>query len=119
MSGDFCLWKLLFQTGNQIVHCLFLFRCPVVFRLIIVSFSSGIANTDTVCVVSGGVRSWLFYRAALLYRAIAADDLVISNVVESALKMPLSDFVHTDVHPRIGVRTMDYDKVNFSHVSCV
>ena len=80
---------------------------------------SVILRYRAVCVVSGGVRSWLFYRAALLYRAIAADDIVISNVVESALKMPLSDFVHTDVHPRIGVRTMDYDKVNFSHVSCV
>lgn len=97
---------------------MFLLGCAGVFWLALAVESPDIADADAVTVVVGAVRAYLLDGSACLYGAVEADDIVVSDVLETPVAMPVAYGGSADVAPLGGGTAMDDDFGDLSHLYC-
>ena len=118
MSSDFGIGELHPELAKKCHQCgLLLFRARVLRVLAVGGQTTDIADTYGMGVVSLAVRSHLCERSAMMHRAVAVDDEVISDGSKASLPMPAVDICRGEVLAFRCGRAMDDDEVNLAHPS--
>lgn len=92
MSSDFCIGELHSEFTKKCHQCgLLLLRARVLRVFAVGGQTTDIADAYGMGVVPMAVRSHLCERSAMMHRAVAVDDEVISDGGKASLPMPAVD----------------------------
>ena len=118
MSSDFGIRELHSEFTKKCHQCGFLLLRASILRVFAVGGqATDIADSYGMGVVPLAVRSHLCERSAMMHRAVAVDDEVISDGCKSSLPMPAVDVCRGEVLAFRRGRAMDDDEVNLAHPS--
>ena len=118
MSSDFGIGELHSEFTKKCHQCgLLLFRARVLRVFAVGGQTTDIADAYGMGVVPLAVRSHLCERSAMMHRAIAVDDEVISDGSKASLLVPAVDVCRGEVLAFMRGRAMDDDEVNLAHPS--
>lgn len=118
MSSDFGIEELHPEFAKKCHQCgLLFFRARVLRVFAVGGQTTDIADAYGMGVVPLAVRSHLCERSAMMHRAVAVDDEVISDGCKASLPMPAVDICRCEVLAFRRGRAMDDDEVNLAHPS--
>lgn len=118
MSSDFGIGELHTELAKKCHQCgLLLFRARVLRVFAVGGQTTDIADSYGMGVVPLAVRSHLCERSAMMHRAVAVDDEVISDGGKASLPMPAVDICRGEVLAFRCGRAMDDDEINLAHPS--
>lgn len=117
MSVNGGIWVAIVQFLQELLYCYLLRLSSCIFRgLAIFGESSDVADTDTVGVMSSAVCSCLCDWSPGMYAAVAIDDVVIADVFEVLLQVPLAYLRYGVVAPLWGCATVYDEFTDCSHL---
>lgn len=118
MSSDFGIGELHSEFTKKCHECgLLLFRARVLRVFAVGGQTTDIANAYGMGVVPLAVRSHLGERSAMMHRAVAVDNEVISDGSKASLPVPAVDICCGEVLAFRRGRAMDDDEINLAHLS--
>lgn len=118
MSSDFGIRELHSEFTKKCHQCGFLLLRASILRVFAVGGqATDIADSYGMGVVPLAVRSHLCERSAMMHRAVAVDDEVISDGSKASLPVPAVDICRGEVLAFRRGRAMDDDEVNLAHSS--
>lgn len=118
MSSDFGIGELHPELAKKCHQCGFLLLRASILRVFAVGGqATDIADSYGMGVVPLAVRSHLCERSAMMHRAVAVDDEVISDGSKASLPVPAVDICRGEVLAFGRGRAMDDDEVNLAHPS--
>lgn len=118
MSSYFCIGELHSEFAKKCHQCgLLLFRARVLRVFAVGGQTTDIADAYGMGVVPMAVRSHLCERSAMMHRAVAVYDEVISDGSKASLSVPAVDICRGEVLAFGCGRAMDDDEVNLAHPS--
>ena len=118
MSSDFGIGELHSEFTKKCHQCgLLLFSARVLRVFAVGGQATDIANAYGMGVVSLAVRSHLCERSAMMHRAVAVDDEVISDGGKASLPVPAVDVCRGEVLAFRRGRAMNDDEINLAHLS--
>lgn len=118
MSSDFGIGELHPELAKKCHQCgLLLFRARVLRVFAVGGQTTDIADAYGMGVVPLAVRSHLCERSAMMHRAVAVDDEVISDGGKASLPVPAVDVCRGEVLAFRRGRAMDDDEINLAHPS--
>lgn len=118
MSSYFCIGELHSEFAKKCHQCgLLLFRARVLRVFAVGGQATDIADAYGMGVVPLAVRSHLCERSAMMHRAVAVDDEVISDGSKASLPVPAVDICRGEVLAFRRGRAMDDDEINLAHPS--
>lgn len=116
MSSYFCIWELHSEFTKKCHQCgLLLFRARVLRVFAVCGQTTDIADAYGKGVVPMTVRSHLCERSAMMHRAVAVDDEVISDGGKASLPVPAVDVCRGEVLAFRRGRAMDDYKIYAAH----
>lgn len=116
MSSYFGIGELHSEFTKKCHQCGFLLLRARVLRVFAVGGqTTDIADSYGLGVVPMAVRSHLCERSAMMHRAIAVDDEVISDGGKASLPVPAVDVCRGEVLAFRRGRAMDYKKIYAAH----
>lgn len=118
MSSDFGIGELHPELAKKCHQCgLLLLRARILRVFAVGGQATDIADAYGMGVVPLAVRSHLCERSAMMHRAVAVDDEVISDGCKASLPMPAVDICRGEVLAFRRGRAMDDDEINLAHPS--
>ena len=118
MSSDFGIGELYSEFTKKCHQCGFLLLRARVLRVFAVGGqTTDIADSYGMGVVPMAVRSHLCERSAMMHRAVAVDDEVISDGSKASLPVPAVDICRGEVLAFKRGGAMDDDEINLAHPS--
>lgn len=116
MSSDFGIGELHPEFAKKCHQCgLLLFSARVLRVFAVGGQTTDIADSYGMGVVLMAVRSHLCERSAMMHRAVAVDDEVISDGGKASLPVPAVDICRGEVLAFRRGRAMDDDEINLAH----
>jgi hypothetical protein len=83
---------------------------------VIIAHAADKADANRISIVTNSMSPNNFMNPTVLDDTVSPDDVMIANIVEASLKMPLTDRVYTNVHRDFSVGTVNDDLSDYSHL---
>jgi len=115
MPVDRGSWELFLEICEEVFEGLFLLHGPRVAGVAVWSDAANVTYTDGVLVVALGVCAGGLDWPSLMHGAVTINDIMVADVRPSALEVPLTNFINSDVASFRGRGAMNDKLRNLSH----